>query len=168
MWFAVIIAISLFYFFALLQSSFFMHFDLFGAVPNLVFIFFFLLVFFEGKARYYQIIFLAIIAGIFLDISSYTYIGPSIVLLLIIGLLLKSVQSSLTNRKDNHPFIYFLSLFIIFLLAYDLLMDLYLYFLYPNKIAAILGIKIIFSLIYNSLIASIFFFIYKKCQRFTK
>jgi len=168
MWKKILAVILLFYFFALLQNSFLTHFNLFGAIPNLVFTLFFLLVFFEKKdpsacaGINYYIIFLAITAGFFLDILSYTYLGPSIVLLIIIGFLLKKTQSLLKNSGDNHPFIYFLPLFIIFLLAYDLLLGLYLYFLDPNKIIISIGIETIFSIIYNSLVASAFFYIYKK------
>ena len=149
-----------------------MHFNFFGAVPNLVFALFFLLVFFsspiknfEGdkeKNKTYQIIFIAASAGIFLDVFSFTYIGPSITLLIIIGILLKKTQTLLKNRKDNYPFVYFLPLFIIFLLAYKLLLGLYLYFLDPNKIIINLGIETIFEVIYSLLIASVLFYINKK------
>lgn len=172
MWQKTLVIIFLFYLFALLQNSFFVHFNLFGAVPNLVFILFFLLVFFEndprGAPRNYQIIFLAATAGIFLDVFSYTYIGPSIALLIIIGFLLKNTQTLLKNKEDNNPFIYFLPLFIVFLLVYNLSLGLYLYFLDPNKIMPVFGIGIIFLAIYNTIIASVFFYIYKKCLKFTK
>ena len=163
----LLVIIFLFYFFTLLQNSFFTHFDAFGGALNLVFILFFLVAFFEEESRY-LIVFLAAAAGFFLDIFSYSYIGPSIVLLIIIGLLLKSAQSSLKNRKDSHPFIYFLPLFIVFLLAYDLLMDLYFHFLGLDKIAITTGVKIIFSLICNSLVASVLFYFYKKISLFYK
>lgn len=170
MWKKYLIIILLFYLFALLQNSFFTHFSLFETVPNLVFILFFLLVFFENNPdhpfghapRNYQIIFIAAAAGIFLDIFSYTYLGQSIILLIIIGFLLKNTQSLLKNREDRYPFIYFLPLFVIFLLAYNLLLSSYLYFLDPNKIIISIGTKTIFSSIYSLLIASVFFHIYKK------
>jgi len=168
MWKKILIVIFLFYFFALLQKSFFTHFSLFGFVPNLVFILFFLLVFFEGKflpalsGKNYQIIFLAATAGFFLDIFSSPYLGPFIVLLAIIGISLKKAQALLKNRSDNYPFIYFLPLFVFFLLIYDILSDLYLNFLVANKIVIIFDARIIFFLICNAIIASIFFYVYKK------
>lgn len=167
MWQKTLVIIFLFYFFALLQNSFFTHFNLFGVIPNLVFIIFFLLVFFERKDNNYQIIFLAITAGIFLDIFSFTYIGPSIISLIIIGILLKNAQSLLKNKRDIYPFIYFLPLFIIFLLIYNLLSDLYLYFLDPNKIIMAFSAETVFSVIYSSFIASLLFYIYK-WQKFIK
>ncbi len=122
MWFWPLIMLSLFYFFALLQNSFFAHFNLFGAVPNLVFVFFFLLVFFEKPDKNLRVIFYAIIAGLFLDVFSCAYLGASIILLIIIGFLIKKIQSLLKEKKDKHPFVYFLSLFLILLVIYDLLM----------------------------------------------
>ena len=168
MWKKPLVIILLFYIFALLQSSFFYYFSFFGIVPNLVFILFFLLVFFEKKSSDYKIILFAVIGGILLDILSYTYLGPSIVLLIAIGFLLKNIQLLLKNRQDSHPFVYFLPLFIIFLLAYSTLMDLCLYFLNPSKVIFYFDAKIFLSLFYNSLIASLLFFIYKKWRKFTK
>lgn len=152
-----------------MQGSFLVHFDLLGAIPNLVFIFFFLLTFFDhgqkGAPKKYRVIFFAAIAGIFLDIFSYTYFGPSIVLLIAIALLLKSAQSLLKDMKDNYPFICFLPLFITFFLIYDVAMASYLYFLESGRIAVVFSIGTIFSVIYSSIIASACFFVYKKFVR---
>lgn len=147
MWKKFLIIILLFYLFALLQNSFFTHFNPLGAVPNLVFILFFLLIFFERPKGYpgWEVIFYSVAAGFFLDIFSYTYIGPSIVLLIIIGFTTKSLQTLLKNQKDSYPFIYFLPLFIIFLSAYSFLLG-----------------GTIFSAIYSIVIASILFYLYKK------
>ena len=171
MWQKTLAIIFFFYLFSLLQTSFFAHFNLFGTIPNLVFILFFLLVFFSagvpsgsGLAFGWEGIFYALVAGIFLDIFSYTYIGPSIIFLLIIGFLLKKTQSLLKNREDSYPFIYFLPLFVIFFLAYDLSCGFYFYFFGLNKIAITLGTQTIFSVIYNALIASVLFYIYKKIE----
>jgi len=149
MWKKIIIAIILFYFFALLQNSFLAHFNLFGAVPNLVFILFFLLVFFAKRGEIYQVIFFAIIDGIFLDIFSYSYIGPSLALLLIIAFLIKKSQSLLQNREDKYPFVYFLPLFLVCFLIY-------------NIVLINFSVEIIFSIIYNVLAAAIFFYIYRR------
>jgi len=161
----LLILIVLFYFLALLQSSFLIHFNLFGAVPNLVFILFFMLVFFEKNKQpvqlesYYSVAYTAIIAGIFLDFFSYTYLGPSTILFLAIGLILKKLQSSLINKNDNNPFVYFSFLFVIFLLIYNFLLGL---FLSPNNFTAIFSVETFFLIIYNLLIAFVLFYIYKK------
>ncbi|MFA6190102.1 MAG: hypothetical protein WC711_01120 [Candidatus Staskawiczbacteria bacterium] len=166
MWKKIVPVIFIFYIFVLLQNSFFNHFSLFGVAPNLVFTLFFLLVFFSPSKL--EVILLAVIAGFFIDIFSYTYVGPSIILLIILSILLKKVLSSLKNTAESYPFIYFLPLFVIFLLAYILLKDLYLYFLDPNKMVINLSLNIIYSLVYSSIFATAFFFIYKRWLKFTK
>lgn len=171
MWKKILGTILLFYLFALLQNSFFTHFSLFGAVPNLVFVFFFLLVFFIKHGSYsdqnYIIIFLSVTAGIFLDISSFSFLGLSVIMLAVIGFALKKIQSLLKNREDSRPFIYFLPLFIICFLLYDLSFGFYLQIFYADKVVAGFDAKIIFSVVYNSIIASALFYIYK-WQKFIK
>ena len=160
-WQKLLIIIILFYLFALLQNSFLWPFNLFGATPNLGFIFFFLLVFFEKEGKNSNVIFFAVIAGFFTDIFSYSYIGASIILLVVIGILLKKIQLTLKNREDGHPFVYFLPLFFISLLVYDLFLGLYLNFLDPSRVAIAFGLETVFAIIYNLLVASASFFIYK-------
>ncbi len=161
MWKKFLLIVILFYLFALLQNSFFTHFSLFGTTPNLVFILFFLLVFLAKKdppartGSYYQILFFSITAGFLLDIFTYKYIGLSIIYLIIIAVLLKKIQSLLQDSSENYPFIYFLPLFAIFLLAYN------------QAITPYLNWTILFSLAYNLIFATIFFFINKKCLKYT-
>jgi len=169
MWKKILSIIALSYFFVLLQNSFFVHFNLIGAVPNLVFILFFLIIFFlgdkpsgSGLASGWNIIILAMITGFFLDIFSYTYIGPSIVILMAIGFLLKKIKILLSDREGTPSLTYYLPLFIVSLLAYDLLINIYLYFLDINKIIMIFDIKIIIYIIYNCIFATIAFFIYRR------
>jgi len=166
MWQKLLIIAFLFYIFALLQNSFFGQFNLFGAVPNLVFALFFMLVFFENDRdvilRNYKVIFFAAVAGIFLDIFSYAYLGISIVLLIIIGFMLKKTQLLLKNKEDRYPFVYFLPLFLFFYLFYTLLYGICLSLLDAHRIAININSEIFFSLIYNLLFASVFFQIYKK------
>ena len=154
--------------FALLQGSFLTHFTFFGAIPNLVFILFFLLVFFEKFNQSYEVVLLSLVAGGLLDvISPYKYIGPSVILLVLIGILLKKAQSALKNKDDGYPYAYFLPLFVVFLLAYELSLGLYLFFIDPAKIVSNFGLSTIINMTYNSVVASIMFYIYKKCQKYT-
>jgi len=152
----------LFYIFALLQSSFFTHFNLFGVVPNLVFALFFSISFFEKNDNYFQVIVYAAIAGFFLDIFSFPYVGPSFAFLIIIGILLKKIQSLLKEKENNYPFAYFLPLFVIFLLIYNLSISFYLYIPDFAKIVSLFNWKIIFLLCYNSIFAALFFYIHEK------
>ena len=153
MFIAFLIIFFIFYFFAILQSSFLVHFGLFGAVPNLIFILFFLLLFFEHKSAYYKVIFYAIIAGLFLDLLASTYFGISIALLLIIGLLVKNAQNMLReNRNDEFPIIYFLPLFIISLLVYDLILNPFTSF----------NLGFASEIVYSAIVAVVGYYIYKK------
>ncbi len=163
MWLKSIFIFFLFWFFAILQNSFFVHFSLFGAAPNLVFVLFFLILFFEKRNSYFQIIFCAILAGLFLDFFSYTYLGTSIVLLLIIGFLAKSVQSSLQEkRNDKFPFIYFLSLFFVSIIIYKSLLAVMINKFNLTQFILIPNLAIGADVVYNLLIASIAFYLYKK------
>ena len=165
MWKKISAIIFIFYILTLLQSSFFAHFNFFGAVPNLAFALFFTFAFFAGSDKNYYVIFLAVAAGFFLDIFSYSYLGISVILLIIIGILLKKMQSSLKNTKNSRPFFYFLPLFVIFFIFYEAMLSLSLYFFHQYKITEFLSWQTLFSLIYNLLFASLLFFI---CQKFIK
>jgi len=158
-WKNAIFTIVLFYIFVLLQNSFFPNFNLLGAIPDLIFIYFFTLAFFSSKEANYSIIFYALIAGFFSDLYSLSYFGPSIILMIIIGLTLKKVQLLLKNKGDNYPFSYFISLFIAFWFIYVSLLGLYFHFFNFN---------IIFQLIYNTITAVVFFFSYKSFQKSRK
>jgi cell shape-determining protein MreD len=162
MWLKAIAIIFLFYFFAILQNSFFIHFNLFGAVPDLVFTLFLLLIFFAGKKINYTILFYALVSGLFLDIFSYTYLGVSVILLIAIGYLAKKTQLSLSERGDKYPFVYFVSLFIVSFAVYSLFLGLFFYFmgLAPSPID--FSLEFLFKIIYSLFLASILFWIYKK------
>lgn len=152
MWIKYLITIILFYLFAVLQNSFFAHFNLFGAAPNLVFALFFVLIFFINKNDYYQIAFIAIAAGLFLDVFSYMRFGVSIISLLIIGFLFKKIQSLLQEKKGNDfPFVYFLPLFFVSLMVYDLILR-----------HIDFNISFLAEIIYNLIFVSIIFYVYKK------
>lgn len=150
MWKKALIIVILFYLLALLQNSFFTYFSVFGAIPNLVFILFFLLVFFTKKNHPYQILFLVLSAGFFLDIFSHNYFGKYIILLLIIGVLIKKTQSLLKSLNDNFPFVYFLPLFLIYYIIFEV------FSLFSFSSVFFAGTA------YNLIVASVFYFVFKK------
>lgn len=150
-----LIIIVLFYFFAILQNSFFAHFCVLGAGPNLVFILFFTLIFFADPKKHYYIVFYAVCAGLFLDIFLYSYFGVSIILLLLIGFLVKRAQGILSEKKGSFPFVYFFPLFFISLIIYDLLLK------QANFNWAFLA-----QIIYSLLFAGIAFYVCKKLLKF--
>jgi rod shape-determining protein MreD len=154
-WFWDIIIIFLFYLFAILQTSFFIYFNLFGVVPNLVFILFFLIVFFSKKNNYYSTIFFGVLAGILLDIFSVNTLGISVIFLLIIGPVVKKIQSMLKETENNYQPVYFIVLFLCSLLAYNLL---------SQGLTIKLNSKLLMEIIYSFVIALIGFFI---CDKFS-
>ena len=154
MWVKYIFIFFIFYFLAVLQNDFFAHFNLFGAIPNLVFVIFFMLIFFTKKRSYYEVFFYAISAGLFLDFFSYTYFGVSIISLLIIGFIVKKIQDMLQEKKnDKFPFVYFLPLFLGSLIVYNFLSSIFISKFYFGSVPGI---------IYNLLIACLAFFAFKK------
>lgn len=164
----VLITIFLFYFFAILQSSFFAHFNLFGAVPNFVFILFFLSVFFASKRINYIIIIYAIIAGLLLDLSSYKFLGLSAVLLIAIAYFEKKLQTSLKERDDKASFVYFSPIFLICLVAYELLIIICLRFLDSGQTLQGFDWRFLAGIIYNLFFAIIGFWIFKKIMTYVK
>lgn len=153
MWLKYLVIILFFYFFALLQFSFFVHFNILGATPNFVFIFFFILIFFSSKRLYsLENLFYLICAGFFLDLFSYSHFGISFILLLIITFIFKKIFNSLRKRKNEHPIIYFIPLFAIFLIICQILSG-------PKE--SIISWTFLINIIYSSTFAVLEFFIYK-------
>jgi cell shape-determining protein MreD len=111
----------LFYFFALAQNSFLMRISPILAGLNFVFIFFILFVFFKQNIGYFQIIFWAIIAGLFLDIFSPALFGLSIFLLILIGTSIKKVNQLFKISEDKYPFWQFLIIFLISYIVFNFL-----------------------------------------------
>ena len=162
MWYKYLIIAFSFYIFALLQSSFFPHFNLWGAAPNLVFIFFILLVFFENENRRFQILDYAFMAGLLLDIFSTTDIGVSVVLLAGLGLGVNWAQTLLFGGNDQRPFSYFMLLFFVSFLAYDLLLNFYFYPMNIRAMNTAFGLGMAGRLVYSLVFAAGFFLVYKK------
>jgi rod shape-determining protein MreD len=86
----IIILIILFYFLALLQTSFLVHFRVLGFIPNLIFILVIFWNFFE-KSEDFLGVFNALIGGFFLDVFSDRIIGFNILILLALALFIKLV-----------------------------------------------------------------------------
>jgi rod shape-determining protein MreD len=165
MWYKYVLIVAIFYLLEILQNSFFAHFNLWGAVPNLVFIFFILLVFFsvQGRPSFgLEIIFYGLSAGFFLDIFSSAFIGVSIILLIVIGLLIKRFQMLLVENRGQFSFFQFLLVFVIAFLVYNFLLGFYFYFTQLGTTFWRLDLKLAGEIVYNLIFAAIFFFTYKK------
>jgi len=151
-----------FYLFALLQSSFFIYFSLFGVVPNFVFILFFCLIFFGRKDSRWHIILPAILAGFLLDAFSAIPMGISIILLTIIGFFVKKMQSMLKDSDKKYPFWYFVWLFLVSFAAYLLAIKLCAYFIGLDNFSLQFNIRFISETVYNLIFALIGFYLGKK------
>lgn len=167
MWQKYLVITILFYLFTIFQNSFFAHFKFLGSVPNLVFILFFLLIFFDKNINY-EVVLFAGIAGILLDISSFAYLGPSIVLLLITGFLFKKTQLLLKNMEDSFPLIYFLPLFLFHFILYNILMMIYLRFWDTSHTLISFDLKFIAGIAYNLFFALLGFWIFKKIKDYVR
>jgi rod shape-determining protein MreD len=144
------IIIFLFYLLAVLQNTFFARFNLFSVIPNFVFTFFFLLVFFSEIK---EALFGALIAGFFTDLFSSSRFGIFILLFVAIGFLAKKMQSLLKEKKDAYPLFYFLALFLFWFIIYELL------FLVGGGM--FLAKKFVLETASNLLLASFAFYIFK-------
>ena len=143
---------------SILQTSFLVHFNIAGAMLNLVFILFFLIVFFSAQGETSPLLggedlFSAIIAGFFLDIFSSSYFGGAIILLLIIVFVFKYLFAMLKKTKDKYPIVYFAPLFILFFIIFNL----------PQMISHFNWIFLI-EIVYNLVFAICGFYIYKRLK----
>ena len=151
-WFLFLIII--FYFLALIQSSFLIHFSLSGITPNLILISVCLLSFFSTGAREVNKItgvFPAIAGGFFLDAFSGSFFGLSIAILLIISFFIRKVLGILKEPINPYPAAYFIFLFIFCLIFYDLSLKLSFTFFqsipFQFSLWTVL-IKIVYSLVF--------------------
>jgi rod shape-determining protein MreD len=161
MWVKIFISAILLYFIALLQNSFFVYFNIFGAVPNFIFIFFFLIVFLNQKENYYETIFYSLLAGFFLDVFSSFRMGVSIVALLIIGILIKKIILMLKKNEREYPFIYFIAIFTASFLAYCVSLEIYLCILSQCQILSIFSASFLTEFFYTLFFATLVFLICK-------
>ena len=150
----------LFFFLALLQTSFLPHFSIMGAAPSLVFIFFFILVFNECLKRkffnqeYYFALFLVVLAGLFLDIFSPFYFGLSIISLLGVYALVKTIMYFVREQRDRYFILYFIGIFSFCFLANVAFLNLVSNNFHFRKYLYI-------ELAYNVALACVGFYIYK-------
>jgi hypothetical protein len=146
MWKKYLFITILFYLFALLQNSFFGGINYSFLTPNLVFIYFFSLLFFTNKKNYNLVIFSALMGGFLLDLFSNSYFGPSMIILLLFAILLKNIQFN------------FLVFFIVSWIFYVLLTNPY----------NLIKVNFFYELLINIFFAFIFLIIFKKVKQLFK
>lgn len=167
-WVWAILTILLFYFLALLQTSFIIHFTFWGIIPNFLFIVFFIYAFFVQKKPYLKIILIGFLAGFLLDVFSVLSIGISISLLIILGFITKKTQLMLKEGEDNLPYGYFMTLFVVNFVVYCLAIKLCYYFIGINLLRSIFVYGFLLEIIYNAIFASIGFYMAKNLLGYKK
>ncbi|OGZ64583.1 MAG: hypothetical protein A3A98_03445 [Candidatus Staskawiczbacteria bacterium RIFCSPLOWO2_01_FULL_40_39] len=126
MWLRYIIITLLFFIAALMQASFVPYFGIKGIMPNVVFALFFLLIFLKKPYAYYyqqsnyllynsllsyEGLFIVIVAGFFLDIFSSSYFGLSLLSLLMVYFIVKTLVYFLREQQNRYMVFYFLLIF---------------------------------------------------------
>ncbi len=157
MWIKYGIIALAFFIFTLVQTSFLPYSNSTGALPNLVFILFFILLFFAKAQEHYQALGIAITAGFFLDLALPYPFGISIVALVAVYFLRKGIAYFFEENQDTYLIFYFILLFSVCFVAYRLLMYILLTAL---GISFYFGPVIVISLLYNLVFACAGFYIY--------
>jgi len=168
MWFKYLFTVAFFWFLALAQSSFLAHYNIKGSVPNLIFIFFIILIFlsyFKSSDFNWQDFFYSITAGIFLDVYYFSYFGMSVVFLLIIGFSTKKLMNLLREKRERYSTVYFFMVFLISFTAYKIFASLGYYFLNSFRGAGASWLFLV-ELSYNATFALFGFWAYKTAAGF--
>ncbi len=150
--------VALFFVAALVQFTFLPHMVMMGALPNLVFILFFITIFFEKPPSQVMGIVAAVVAGFLLDVFSPSYFGIQIISLLLIYFTTKTVMYFLKDQQEEYLLAYFIPIFIFSLIGYIAFS--YLISNFPHLEFAITKIFYI-QLEYNVAIAFIGFYIFR-------
>lgn len=119
------IIILVFFTLALLQTNFFPYFSILKTVPNLIFVLFFILIFFEKPGEYFQGIFSVIIAGFLMDATSLFYFGISIISLLIIYIFKNITFYFLKEIQYQYLILYFIPMFSISFFLHNVILYLF-------------------------------------------
>ena len=105
------VIILIFFVLALLQASFLPYFNILGAIPGLVFILFFLLLFFQREREFRQDFLGAIVAGFLMDMYSSFPFGFHIASLIAICLINTGADYFVKDSQGKHQLLYFTGFF---------------------------------------------------------
>lgn len=161
MFYKYLILIVFFYFISLIQNSFLVHFSILGVIPNLILILTCLFTFFEKPQSYYGIV-SAVIGGFFLDIFSGSFIGMSILSLIIIYFLIKEFLRRLKDIPSEYLFLYFILILIFVLLFYELFVSLFSVLFNYSSLSFFHIYALLVKITYNLILGLIGFFLFKK------
>jgi rod shape-determining protein MreD len=156
MWLKYFLITLLFFIFALLQISFLPYVSMADAMPNMIFVLFFILIFFSRKEPG---VFTTVMAGFFLDLLLPSYFGISIIALLMIYFFQAAADHFFRKDQHEHLVYYFIAMFSAsFILYHALLYVCSVIFNFEFYV----GQNVIMGLVYNLVFAIIGFYIYIK------
>lgn len=158
----ILASVLFFYVLALVQTSFIFHLDILNVVPNLILISVVLLNFFEEPRKKTGLV-IAGIGGFFLDLFSYSYLGISILILVVLAFLLKKFLKVSAERNVIHLVlvlvfsVVFYNLFLVLLDSIFLKMS-FLRLFIINRFTVL-------ELVYNLGVGVLFYFLIKCSKR---
>lgn len=158
MFFKQLVFIFLFFIFFFAQTSFLPGFNIISPVPNLVFILFFLIIFFEEKKIRIHSFFPELAAGFFLGIPPVSFFVLPVILLSVIHFLKETMDYFLEKTQGKYAIFNFIFLFSVCFVLYNALMggiSLLLIFQFN------FGLHIFQNLIFNVIFAIVGFYIWK-------
>jgi len=137
------IVAALFLLAALVQANFLSHLTVMGIAPDLVFVIFFTLIFFEPSShkastghrksnRYYEGVFYTVAAGLILDLYSVQPFGMALASLLAIYIITKISSYFLKENRHQFPVFYFVPVFLLALVLYTGIFELLTNFRYAT------------------------------------
>ncbi len=155
----ILIIILILFILTLIQTSFLVHFSIWGVFPNLILVLVSIFNFFEDPVKKLGIL-TAGIGGFFLDIYSNSFIGALILTLIAISLIFKGSRIILKERPQKHPLIYFIPLFVFALVFYDFFFGFTLIFV--NSFHFSFDLSLLIKIAYNLVLALIGFYLFKR------
>lgn len=119
---AFLIVVALFFTLAVFQTSFLSHIAVGIFVPNLVFILFFAVIFFQNGMHWFWGVAYAVAAGLCIDLFSlagnFPYIGPGIIACLASWTAILGLGYFLREHQDSYLIMYFCIVFLASFAAY--------------------------------------------------
>jgi len=164
----IIPVIIIFFFLAILQSSFFIHFSIYNAKLNLIFIAIFFFAFLSKNSTLTSInknrivLWVGVIGGLFLDVISMYQFGVFTLTLLLTAFLVEKTATSFSKYNTVSFCSVFLFAFLFFKICFSIfVMVLTLIFTKEFLFVNPFNLVLLIELLYNLIIAVLLFFLIK-------
>jgi hypothetical protein len=145
-----------------LQMGLFAHLAVFGGVPNLVFVIFFLVIFFEPANTYFEGILAVLMAGFLLDATGPLPFGPSLITLAVIYGVIKTIRHFVSDYDQSYFLFYFMPMFLISYFFYTTVFSALYYF--PD-FKLVFGLDLVAGEAYSLAFVLIGFYLYQKIHK---